>query len=239
MGISLNNHCTSTFGGTSAAAPIFAGVAALMLEANPNLTWRDVMHVIAASAVKVKPEDSDWITNGGGFHHNHNYGFGRIDAFETVSMAKPWVNVPPSSPEYHSAQINVGKQFAGTLVEGSITIGAESSEIDFVEHVDIWFQASHHFRGKVEVYLRSPSGTVSVLAQIHGDHTTNYPANGWKFGSVRNWGESIVGTWTVSAKSADESTGTFNWFKLDIYGHKRPAAAQPTTTATTQTTPAV
>jgi kexin len=70
---STNNQCTSSFGGTSAASPLMAGVVALMLEANPTLTWRDVQHVIAASAVKVSPSDPEWVTNGGGFNHSHNY----------------------------------------------------------------------------------------------------------------------------------------------------------------------
>lgn len=41
---------TSRFNGTSAAAPIAAGVIALMLEANPNLTWRDVQEILVRSA---------------------------------------------------------------------------------------------------------------------------------------------------------------------------------------------
>ena len=32
--------------GTSAAAPLAAGIVALMLEAAPQLTWRDVQHVV-------------------------------------------------------------------------------------------------------------------------------------------------------------------------------------------------
>lgn len=41
---------TSRFGGTSAAAPLVSGVIALMLEANPNLTWRDVQEILVRSA---------------------------------------------------------------------------------------------------------------------------------------------------------------------------------------------
>ena len=41
---------TSSFGGTSAAAPQVAGVVALMLDANPTLGWRDVHEIIALSA---------------------------------------------------------------------------------------------------------------------------------------------------------------------------------------------
>jgi hypothetical protein len=41
---------TSTFNGTSAAAPQVTGVIALMLEANPNLSWRDVQEILLRSA---------------------------------------------------------------------------------------------------------------------------------------------------------------------------------------------
>ncbi len=45
-----NTDYTSRFSGTSAAAPIVSGVIALMLEANPNLTWRDVQEILVRSA---------------------------------------------------------------------------------------------------------------------------------------------------------------------------------------------
>ncbi|MCA9240010.1 MAG: S8 family serine peptidase, partial [Planctomycetales bacterium] len=41
---------TSRFNGTSAADPIVSGVIALMLEANPNLTYRDVENILVRSA---------------------------------------------------------------------------------------------------------------------------------------------------------------------------------------------
>ncbi|MDW4551580.1 Ig-like domain-containing protein [Defluviimonas sp. D31] len=44
-------YATSGFGGTSAATPTAAGVVALMLEANPDLGWRDVQNILAQSAV--------------------------------------------------------------------------------------------------------------------------------------------------------------------------------------------
>ena len=37
--------------------------------------------------------------------------------------------------------------------------------------------------------VKSPSGTESILASPHGDAASSYPADGWKFGTVRNWGE--------------------------------------------------
>ena len=54
---------TSRFGGTSAAAPEVSGVIALMLQANPNLTYRDVQEILVRSARQNDQNDTSWITN--------------------------------------------------------------------------------------------------------------------------------------------------------------------------------
>lgn len=41
----LHHSCTTSHTGTSASAPLAAGIAALVLEANSNLTWRDLQHI--------------------------------------------------------------------------------------------------------------------------------------------------------------------------------------------------
>ena len=48
----LVDGCTSSFGGTSASAPMIAGLVALMMEANPTLTWKDVHDILIRSAEK-------------------------------------------------------------------------------------------------------------------------------------------------------------------------------------------
>ena len=56
-----NGHSyRSSFGGTSAATAIVAGVAALIREANSALTWRDVKLILAASARKVDSDNTGW-----------------------------------------------------------------------------------------------------------------------------------------------------------------------------------
>lgn len=98
----LSCNYTSNFNGTSSAAPNAAGVMALILSANPNLTARDVRHIIASTSTKVDPTNAavelkvgsdkfvahqGWVKNKAGFEFNNLYGFGRVNAGKAVEMA--------------------------------------------------------------------------------------------------------------------------------------------------------
>lgn len=106
---------TAMVNGTSAAAPTVAGVAALMLEANPNLSWLDVRYILAKTARLVDPTiakgvnsvtytpegarqalvlNDPWRTNSAGFHFQTRYGFGLVDAGAAVAMASSYM--PPA-----------------------------------------------------------------------------------------------------------------------------------------------
>lgn len=82
------------FYGTSAAAPQIAGIAALILSANTNLTYRDVQQILIHSARHIDLADPDLTTNGAGFRVSHNVGFGIPDAGTAVSLARNWINRP-------------------------------------------------------------------------------------------------------------------------------------------------
>ena len=92
--ISDSNY-TQTFDGTSSATPTVSGIIALILEANPNLGWRDVQEIIMRSAKKVNSTDADCKTPTApdNINHNHKYGAGLIDSTTAVSMALNWVNL--------------------------------------------------------------------------------------------------------------------------------------------------
>lgn len=53
--VNTNGNYVSSFNGTSAAAPNAAGAIALLLEAHPQLTWRDVKHILARTARQIDP----------------------------------------------------------------------------------------------------------------------------------------------------------------------------------------
>lgn len=206
---------TDDFGGTSASAPVVSGVAALMLQANPNLSWRDVKHILADTATKNDVLDSGWSLNGAGHWINDKYGFGAVDASAAVKAAQTWSNVG-SETSATSGSIVVRSQ-----IPDNSTVGIKSSvNIDRlmrVETVEVTFDATHPARGDLRVVLTSPDGTQSVLAEPHNDLNADY--NQWTFTTNRDWDEVSKGTWTLSVTDEKgDNIGTWNSWKLNIYG---------------------
>jgi hypothetical protein len=73
---------TKTFGGTSSATPLVAGICALVLSVNPALTARQVKTILETSARKIgNPASYD--ENG----HSVHYGYGCVDADAAVQKA--------------------------------------------------------------------------------------------------------------------------------------------------------
>ena len=83
----LHHQCTEHFVGTSSAAPLAAGIFALVMEANPKLSWRDFQHLVFNTTKKVSPCDSEWLKNGVGKEYNHKFGFGVLNAKALVEAA--------------------------------------------------------------------------------------------------------------------------------------------------------
>jgi len=85
------------FSGTSASTPQISGLVALLLSANPGLTWRDVQQILILSARQTDPADPDLTTNAAGFAVSHNLGFGLPDAGRAVALARRWINRPAAT----------------------------------------------------------------------------------------------------------------------------------------------
>ncbi|MEP2777013.1 MAG: S8 family serine peptidase [Luteolibacter sp.] len=199
---SLGADYTDTFGGTSSACPAVAGAIALMLEKNPLLGWRDVQEILIRTANKIKPTDTDWITNGAGFNFNHNFGAGLIDATAAVNMAATWTNLD-TQISTSSNQNNINVTIPNNSATGvSRTFDLNASNIR-VEQVTVFVDITHARRGELAMTLTSPNGTESRLSEVHSDTGSNYAS--WTFSTVRNWGENSRGTWTL--KVADRGTG--------------------------------
>ncbi|MDB9315366.1 S8 family serine peptidase [Spirulina sp. CS-785/01] len=229
-----SNDYTEQFGGTSASAPFVSGVVALMLEANPNLTWRDIQHILVETAQKNDSNDPDWEENGAGYSVNHKYGFGAVDAEAAVSLAQNWT--PLNQEEKISAYDWISEDIPdnGDSLNSTITIPAEDNVS--VEWAEVVFNGESRNLGDLEIVLTSPDGTKSILAQQHTgtdavqqDYELDDNTYNWVFTSARHWGEDAIGNnetgeWTLTV--TDQSGNSFNnkgyWtdWKLNLYGTK-------------------
>ena len=211
---------TAVMNGTSSAAPNLSGVIALMLQANPNLGYRDVKYILAKTAKKTDASrvgvttsglisgtpvtlDLGWVRNAAGYWFSNWYGFGAVDAAAAVSEAKTYVNYLPSM-QTASANLN----FSSTEnVPQYSTVGSTlnftmAPSFTKVEHAMVILNLNDS-PGLLcnQIELTSPSGTKSILM-----HALNgYSNNGVPQQSITNsrilsnafYGESTAGTWRL------------------------------------------
>lgn len=89
------------FGQTSCACPQVSGIAALMLSANPDLTWVQVRQILRDTAIKIDAANVDptgqWVDNNGDGNIDFSqwYGFGRVNAQAAVQAAQDLVGIDP------------------------------------------------------------------------------------------------------------------------------------------------
>jgi len=227
-GVAPNTSCNYTNGmnGTSSATPVTAGVIALMLEANPALTWRDVKHILASTARQFDPAraavtvllpnpapsspyvaEPAWTTNNAPaspfspvpFKYHNWYGFGTVDASAAVNMAKTYTLSLGTF-------VNTGFIQSGTLVlpipDQSATgasngISVPAGPVQVIEAVQIRVNVTHPFVGELGIELTSPAGMRSVLKNITDGYFSAVNLSNQIFLSNAFYGENPTGTWTI------------------------------------------
>ena len=226
----LRGKCTTKHTGTSASSPIASGIVALALEANKNLTWRDVQHLVIRSArPRGNLKAKDWSTNGVGLHFSHSYGFGLIDAGHLVNNAKNWKTVPLESKCVYKQKLSDEKLNYLILPgrEESISLQVENKgcveKIKHLEHFHIVINLSSQARrGDLSVTVISPMGTKSQLLgpRPFDDIKTGFSLFGkWPMMSVHFWGENPVGKWTLVVKNqGDSGRATLHDWHVIFYG---------------------
>jgi len=234
---------TKNFSGTSAACPVVSGVVALMLEKNPDLGWRDVQEILIRSAKKIDDQfpsgtvnntATGWITSNRSagpnpvsgnssvpFHFNHKYGAGLVDADEAVKLAANWNNLGPQKSQTVSTTVPLSIA-PGATVNRTFTVNGDDLRL---EHVTLQLTIDNIFKGDLEITLTSPDGTTSVFCEPHSDNLNNF--TNWTFMTVRNWGESSNGDWTLTITNHGATAGNLTAAELVVYGTDSDALVDP------------
>lgn len=232
----------SMFNGTSSAAPMTTGAIAVLLSANPELTWRDVKHILARTARKIHPDIAPvriafgggvpytlrqpWIENAAGFNFHNWYGFGAIDLDEAVAMAE--VYNPDNLGDFEESEVY--SQDSGFDVIDFDSAGVTSSivinDLPFtanVEAVEVDINGFHRFLPDISITLVSPEGTESVILPAFTDFLIHDQSISWRLLSNAFYGESPNGEWMLKVvDAAREHDGWFDSWSVKIYYGDHP-----------------
>ena len=233
----LNCNYSSTFNGTSSAAPTVAGVIALMLEANSNLTWRDVKHIIAGTSFQVDSLNQkqlsgvtqySWVTNAANYKHHPWYGFGRIDALAAINQSKTYIagtlgtfvdttNVYVKDVDDTSLVFDITSNIQNEYTFTQSALG----ESDFIEFITLSLELDHSVVNDIGVSLTSPSGTTISIITPYSAATLNPNNNSFDIGISGFYGEPMNGDWilTITDYSDDSVGGTLKSFTVKTFGN--------------------
>lgn len=210
--------------GTSFSAPMVAGVVALILEANPELSSQDVKHILAKTSsqidkdfkpvtIKINAQDhiatDAWTKNSAGNLFHNYYGFGRVHAKNAVDMAKA---ITTDSQGYqlnekrYENKVTINPEKMGDIPDNNINgIVIESEYFNFqggiskIEHTSVSLDLTHDNLGDISVEVTSPSGTKSILIPFNnnteGYKNRIYPT--YRLGTNAFYEENPEGKWKL------------------------------------------
>jgi subtilisin family serine protease len=201
---------TNSFGGTSSACPGAAGVAALVLSVNPNLTRLQVRDILGNCCDRIDPQGGQYNAAG----HSDFYGFGRLNAEVAVRLAAP--STQPGA--LISRQFN---EFIPDL--GTITVTLEVAQTEVISSLAVPIDIQHTFIGDLVVTLIPPAALGVANIVLHnrtGGGTKNlkktYDASTTPALAAIG-GRSINGTWSLRIRDAEaQDQGTLVSFGLDM-----------------------
>jgi subtilisin family serine protease len=158
---------TNNFGGTSSATPVVAGVAALVLSANPNLTAQQVKRILQETADKIVDPNSDpqLGLKGGtydGNGHSPWFGYGKVNAAKAVQAAKQMQEV--ASPI--TQQLRVSNTNSVGIPDNNrqgVKSAIAIAESITVKDIQVSVNITHEFLGDLEIYLIAPNNQQVLL----------------------------------------------------------------------------
>jgi len=238
---------TGLMNGTSAATPTVTGVVALMLQANPKLTYRDVKYILATTARRIDPDQPaataadgttvlvpGWTRNAAGYYFSNWYGYGLVDATAAVTRAN---NFKSLTPLVDSGWQRSAAQAQPAAIGGAATPARLSIPINGirnVESVQIGLVTDYTVSAPpvgqttsplpLSVTLVSPQGTRSVVVPASMAVSSGGAAFSLDLAASNAFlDENGTGTWTlevadVPLAAGAASAGNLTSFKLRVLG---------------------
>lgn len=227
-------HYYSSFTGTSAATPVASGVVALILEANPSLTWRDVKHILAVTARQLDANmdsqtmllnlqritlEDGWVENAAGYPFSNAYGFGAVNVLDAVAMAQDWqttdthLNALMTQPQTEQtfATDKLIPSASATGLTKTQTVSDALVVETVVVNLDITATAQSGSLPALDpsdylIRLTSPSGTESILLTPFNAYQSGNNMVGLQLASHAFYGESSAGEWHLTIVDVDSNT---------------------------------
>jgi hypothetical protein len=195
-----------------------------MLEANPDLGWRDVKEILMKSARRVDSGDAGWIQNSAGFNFHPLYGAGLVDATEAVRLASEWNNLSPMTSS--SQEQDRLRLFPKDVDPGGVTQEFSLSTNFRMESLALEWSGSGFAVHDLIFYITSPKGTTVRMNAVRAYDYSTLAYSNVVFTTPFFWGEPSAGTWKV--KVTDEFLGgaqkTVTLLGLTWYGSSSPIA---------------
>jgi subtilisin family serine protease len=158
---------TATFGGTSSACPVIAGVAALMLSANPDLTAQEVRQILQSTTDKLVDSEPDpqlklqkgaYDTNG----YSQWFGYGKVNAARAVQVARQRLVTPTAASRQIQQQNSTAVNIPDNNPQG-ITSTIQINDAGNVRNLQVGVDVEHSFLGDIEISLIAPNGQTVLL----------------------------------------------------------------------------
>lgn len=233
QGDSSGNY-TNSFGGTSSACPGLAGVAALIIACNPELTREQVRDILKQASEPIDPEGGRYDASG----RSPYYGYGRINALKAVQLAAstgqpaPETPVPetpetpaPETPPTTPNATKVYKVERDTPIPdmGSANLDLSVPDSQPIKSLKVAIDIEHSYIGDLIVTLKPPSDTgvnPIVLHNRSGESKNNLHHT---YDAVSNpelvnlTGKNPQGTWTLDVADQElEDTGKIRSVAVEL-----------------------
>ena len=208
----ITGDCSKVFSGTSATAPEYAGVVAIVMHIVNNYYAYDIKNILRLSMEPVDEQSLTWITNAVGERYSKDYGFGLINIEKMLDICTTYI---PYGEHEIIIESDV-QEFDLSFDSSGKTIQMTVHDQLTISRIALHMNIEHPSRGCVLIDIYSPSGThVPIVDGRPGD--TNSDLLDFHVNTPAFFGEEAIGTWNIVVMCS-RNIGIFKNVQITLYG---------------------